>query len=58
MYQQALFTHTFTDMASCVALGYQTIKEWDYNGGRPLEEKGKERNGSMEEKRRRGRGVL
>lgn len=45
VYQQALFTHTHTlaDMASCVALGYQTIKEWDYNGGRPLEEKGKER---------------
>lgn len=26
-------------MASCVALGYQTIKEWDYNRGRPREEK-------------------
>ena len=49
VYQQALFTHTLADMASCVALGYQTIKEWDYNGGRPLEEKGKERKRGEEE---------
>lgn len=32
---------TLADMASCVALGYQTIKEWDYNGERPREEGGK-----------------
>lgn len=50
VYQQTLFTHTLANMASCVAVGYQTIKERDYNGGRPLEEKGKKR----EWRRRRG----
>lgn len=54
-------THTLADMASSVAVGYQTIKEWDYNGRRPLEEKAK-RESEREVKRRRclwqGRGVL
>lgn len=43
--------NTLADVASCVALGYQTIKEWDYNGGGPLEEKGNGRK-RVEEKRR------
>lgn len=48
VYQQALFTHILADTASRVALGYQTIKEWDYNGGGPLEEKAKtDREGNL-----------
>lgn len=51
VYQQALFTHTSADMASCVALGYQIIKERVYNGEGLLEEKATERQ-RIEEKRR------
>lgn len=55
VYQQVLFTHTSADMASCVALGNQIIKERVYNGEGLLEEKGTE--GQRIEEKRRGRTV-
>lgn len=43
VYRQGLRTHThiLAHMVLFVAFGYQAIKEWGYNGGRPQKEKNK-----------------